>query len=59
MLIFFISYRSFHVLLFVRDIPQFWSDLNGGEYGAKEACDFVHKKDSTPSNIQFDSAFDQ
>ena len=29
------------------------------EYGAKEACDFVHKCDFAPSNIQFDSAFDQ
>jgi hypothetical protein len=28
------------------------------EYGAKEACDFVKKVDFSPSNVQFDAAFD-
>lgn len=37
-----------------------WEDCGmEREYGAKEACDFVRKKDFTPSNIQFDASFDR
>jgi sugar phosphate isomerase/epimerase len=36
-----------------------WEDCGmEREYGAKEACAFVRKKDFKPSNIQFDAAFD-
>jgi len=37
-----------------------WEDCGmEREFGAKEACDFVHKKDFKPSSLQFDSAFDR
>jgi sugar phosphate isomerase/epimerase len=37
-----------------------WEDCGmERQYGAKEACDFVRKKDFVPSNVQFDAAFDQ
>ncbi|OGV54419.1 MAG: AP endonuclease [Lentisphaerae bacterium GWF2_44_16] len=37
-----------------------WEDCGmEREYGAKEACEFVRKKDFVPSNIQFDAAFDK
>jgi sugar phosphate isomerase/epimerase len=37
-----------------------WEDCGmEREYGAKEACEFVRKKDFVPSNVQFDAAFDQ
>jgi hypothetical protein len=29
------------------------------EHGAREACEFVHKVDFTPSKIAFDAAFDK
>jgi sugar phosphate isomerase/epimerase len=36
-----------------------WEDCGmEREYGAKEACDFVKKVDFSPSNVQFDAAFD-
>lgn len=37
-----------------------WEDCGmEREYGAKEACAFVRKVDFSPSNIQFDAAFDE
>lgn len=36
-----------------------WEDCGmEREYGAQEACDFVKKVDFSPSNLQFDAAFD-
>lgn len=36
-----------------------WEDCGmEREYGAKEACEFVKKVDFSPSNVQFDAAFD-
>jgi sugar phosphate isomerase/epimerase len=37
-----------------------WEDCGmEREYGAKEACEFVRDNDFTPSNLQFDAAFDK
>lgn len=37
-----------------------WEDCGmEREYGAKEACEFVKKHNFTPSNVQFDAAFDK
>jgi len=37
-----------------------WEDCGmEREYGAKEACEFVHKHDFPSSSVQFDAAFDE
>ena len=37
-----------------------WEDCGmNREHGAKEACEFVRKLDFTPSNVQFDAAFEK
>ncbi len=37
-----------------------WEDCGmEREYGAKEACEFVKNSNFTPSNVQFDAAFDK
>jgi sugar phosphate isomerase/epimerase len=37
-----------------------WEDCGmNREHGAREACEFVHKLDFTPSNVQFDAAFEK
>jgi len=37
-----------------------WEDCGmDREYGAADACEFVHQLDFSPSNVQFDAAFDK
>lgn len=52
--------RELNVIGYSGPLSVEWEDCGmEREYGAKEACEFVRKKDFVPSKIQFDAAFDK
>ena len=51
--------RELNRLSYTGPLSVEWEDCGmEREYGAKEACEFVKKVDFSPSNVQFDAAFD-
>lgn len=52
--------RELNAISYSGPLSVEWEDCGmEREYGAKEACEFVRKKDFVPSKIQFDAAFDK
>lgn len=52
--------RALNLVKYQGPLSVEWEDCGmDREYGAADACEFVHQLDFSPSNVQFDAAFDK